>query len=75
MAIPTMRELVSLAKKARRTSQIAGTAQRAWADAFEARYGHKDIADALVEVVEYGMDDGSVVTAEYIEANSKPDGS
>ena len=73
MPASTMRELVALARKARKTAQAAGTAQRAWADAFEARYGHRDISDALVEMIDYGMGADDELTAKYIEANSKPD--
>lgn len=64
------KELVRLAKAAAKASAKAGTANRAWRDAFAAEYGHEDISDALVEVIDYSAGDTSVLTAQYIDRHS-----
>lgn len=65
-----LKRLESLARKAARASAKAGAAIREWRDAFEAEYGHDDIPDALVEVVDYSTGDTDIITAEYIDRNS-----
>lgn len=64
------KELVRLAKAAAKASAKAGAANRAWREAFAAEYGHDDISDALVEVVDYSTGDASVLTAQYIDKHS-----
>lgn len=64
------KELVRLAKAAAKASAKAGTANRAWREAFAAEYGHDDISDVLVEAVDYSMGDTSVLTPQYIDQHS-----
>ncbi|MFQ2284924.1 hypothetical protein [Aeromonas dhakensis] len=67
------KELVRLAKAAQRAQVKANEAHQAWVEAFRAEYGHDDISDALVEVIDYARGDAAAITAEFIEANSAPD--
>lgn len=63
------KKLVRLATAAARAGAKAAAAQRAWAEQFEAEYGHGDISDALVDVVEAAhLDD--LITAEFIDQHS-----
>ncbi|MCF5371937.1 hypothetical protein [Pseudomonas syringae] len=68
------KSLVRLAKAAAKASAKSNAAQRAWVDAFEAEYGHNDISDVLVSVIDYasGEGDQSELTAEFIDAHSAP---
>ncbi|EPG8943857.1 hypothetical protein L4Z64_001264 [Pseudomonas aeruginosa] len=68
------KNLVRLARAAAKTQGKASKAQRAWAEAFEAEYGHTDISDALVQLIDYSQGDGEehTLTAEFIEENSAP---
>ncbi len=69
------KQLVRLARAAAKAHAKANAAQRAWVDAFEAEYGHTDISDALVELIDYGQggeEDGSTITAEFIDEHSAP---
>lgn len=67
------KELVRLAWKAAELSAKAGTANRAWRDAFAREYGHKNISGALVEVVDYSTGNVGLITAAFIDKHSKPD--
>ena len=42
----------------------------AWIEAFREEYGHDDVSDMLVEVIDYGGDT-SMLTREYIHENSR----
>ncbi len=69
------RTLVRLAKVAAKAHAKAAAAQLAWAEAFEAEYGHNDISDVLVSAIDYASgedEDGEVITAEFIDAHSAP---
>jgi hypothetical protein len=69
------KSLVRLAKAAAKASAKANAAQQAWVDAFEAEYGHNDISDVLVSVIDYASgegDHGDELTAEFIDAHSAP---
>lgn len=63
--------LVNLAKKAAKAHARAAAANKAWAERFEAEYGHGDISDALVEAIDYCTGDVSVLTAKFIDDNSR----
>lgn len=65
------KKLVRLAKAAAKATAKATEAHTAWAEAFRSEYGHDDISDALVSVIDYGGD-ADVLTAEYIDANAAP---
>ena len=64
--------LVKLAKQAATASAKAGIANRVWRDAFESEYGHADISDVLVEVIDYSTGSTSMLTAKFIAEHSKP---
>lgn len=64
------KKLVRLAKAAAKAQSKASAAQRAWAEAFEAEYGHSDISDALVQVIDYAQGEEIDITAEFIDQNS-----
>ena len=61
--------LVRLARKAARASAKSHAAQAEWVEAFREEYGHDDISDALVQIIDYA---GSpeVLTAAYIDEHS-----
>lgn len=65
------KELVALAMHAALASSEAGRANRAWRAAFAKEYGHDDIGDVLVGVIDYSFGDVSMLTASYIDAHSK----
>ena len=68
------KKLVRLANAAARAQAKASNAQRKWVEAFEAEYGHSDISDALVQLIDYaqGAGDDDPITSEFIEENSAP---
>lgn len=69
------KKLVRLAQAAAKAQAKATAAQSAWAEAFEAEYGHNDISDVLVSVIDYASGDGDhgkELTAEFIDAHSAP---
>lgn len=66
------KELVRLARAAAKANAKAKAAQAAWVDAFVAEYGHDDISDALVEIIDYASGDPNDITAQFIEVNSAP---
>ena len=69
------KKLVRLAKAAAKAQAKASAAQSAWTEAFEAEYGHSDISDMLVGVIDYACGDGEIgeeLTAEFIDAHSAP---
>lgn len=72
---PDLKTLVELARKAQRHAREAQAAQAEWVDAFRHRYGHDDIADELVELIDYGRGTARDITEEFIEAHSHRDGS
>lgn len=68
-------KLVRLARAAAKASAKAAAANSAWAEAFEAEYGHNDISDELVDRIDYASGDGNheeELTAEFIDAHSAP---
>ncbi len=73
MKTPSIAQLVRAARRAAKANDIAGRHTQAWVDLFEARYGHTDISDALVEVIDYSTGNTAYITAELIEENSQPD--
>jgi hypothetical protein len=66
------KKLLRLAKAAAKASANAAAAQKAWVEAFQAEYGHDDISDTLVSVIDYANGNSEILTAEFIEANSAP---
>lgn len=67
--------LVRLARAAAKAHAKAAAAQAAWVEAFEAEYGHDDISDVLVSVINYASGEGEHgegITAEFIDAHSAP---
>lgn len=69
------KKLVRLAKAAAAANAKAAAATSAWAEAFEAEYGHSDISDVLVSVIDYASGDGDHgedITATFIDAHSAP---
>lgn len=67
--------LVRLARAAAKAHAKAAAAQAAWVEAFEAEYGHDDISDVLVSVIDYASGEGEHgegITAEFIDAHSAP---
>tara|TARA_R110002124_G_scaffold128157_9_gene288600 strand:- start:8959 stop:9192 length:234 start_codon:yes stop_codon:yes gene_type:complete len=67
------KKLVRLAQAAAKAQAKAAAAQSAWVAAFEAEYGHNDISDVLVSVIDYACGDGNHdegITAEFIDAHS-----
>lgn len=64
------KNLVKLAKAAAKASAKATAANNAWVDAFRAEYGHDDISDALVEVVDYSSGNTSMLTQKFIDEHS-----
>lgn len=66
------KKLLRLAQAAAKASAKAAAAQKAWVEAFQAEYGHDDISDALVSVIDYSNGDSEILTAEFIEAHSAP---
>lgn len=64
--------LVRLAKAAAKANAQAAAAQLAWVEAFKTEYGHDDISDALVEVIDTGRVDPAAITAAFIDEHSKP---
>jgi len=66
------KSLVTLAHKAALAHAHANACNRRWAEAFAAHYGHSDIADSLVELIDYSTGDVSQLTAEFIHENSAP---
>ncbi|WGK63448.1 hypothetical protein QAO71_16895 (plasmid) [Halopseudomonas sp. SMJS2] len=68
------KKLVRLASAAAKAQARASDAQRKWVEAFEAEYGHSDISDALVELIDYAQGEGesAPITSEFIEEHSAP---
>jgi len=69
------KKLVRLAKAAAKAQAKAADAHSAWSEAFEAEYGHNDISDVLVSLIDYASGDGDhgeELTAEFIDAHSAP---
>lgn len=50
------KNIVRLARAAAIANAKAAAAQSAWVEAFQAEYGHDDIADVLVSVIDYPFD-------------------
>ena len=76
MPVPTFlrnkERLVKLALAARRSAIAARKANEKWVSAFESLYGHSDISDVLVDVIDNARGDDSVITADFIERHSAP---
>jgi len=68
------KKLVRLANAAAKAQAKASNAQRQWVEAFEAEYGHNDISDALVQLIDYAQGEGedAPITAEFVDDNSAP---
>lgn len=68
------KKLVRLAKAAAKAQTKANAAQRAWVEAFKAEYGHDDISDALVQLIDYATGDGDdeAITSAFIDDHSSP---
>lgn len=66
------KSLVTLARKAALAHAHANDCNRRWAEAFAAHYGHSDISDVLVEIIDYSTGDVSQLTGDFIDANSWP---
>jgi hypothetical protein len=64
------KELVMLARKAAGLHSKAAAANMVWVEAFKREYGHDDIDDALVELIDYSTGDLSLVTSDFIEEHS-----
>ncbi|MFQ2235012.1 hypothetical protein ACK32R_04775 [Aeromonas dhakensis] len=64
--------LVRRAKAAAKASAQAAAAQQAWIEAFKEEFGHDDISDILIDVIESGRGDPDQITAAFIDENSKP---
>lgn len=64
------KKLVRLAIAAAISSAEAGRRLREWSEAFQSEYGHSDIADALVEVIDYSSGKTSDITSEFIDRHS-----
>lgn len=64
------KNLVRLARLAAKAHAQAARANRAWVSAFESEYGHDDISDAIVELIEYSSGDTSQLTADFIAEHS-----
>jgi hypothetical protein len=69
------KELVRLARSAAKAAERSRDAHSRWVGRFAEEYGHDDIADALVEVIDFCGGGDGLITAEYIHNNSKPGGS
>lgn len=68
------RVLVRLAKQAAEAAAKAVAVNLAWREAFAEEYGHDDISDDLVEIIDYGRGNIADLTAEFIDEHSKPGG-
>jgi hypothetical protein len=67
------KKLVKLAQAAAKATANAAAKREAWVEAFRAEYGHDDISDALVDVIDYASGDGDHtkgITAEFIDEHS-----
>lgn len=64
--------LVKLALAARRSTKAANKASEKWVSAFESLYGHSDISDILVDVIDNAHGVDSDITADFIEQHSAP---
>ncbi len=65
------KKLVRLAQAAAVASAKAAQAQAEWVDAFRAEFGHDDISDPLVSIIDYAGDE-KLLTAEFIDEHSAP---
>lgn len=63
--------LVRLAKNAAKAHAAAAKANALWVAAFRAEYGHDDISDALVEVIDYSQVGIDILTPEFIGKHSE----
>lgn len=69
------KKLVRLAQAAAKASANAAAKREAWVEAFKEEYGHDDISDALVDVIDYASgfgDHTEGLTAEFIDEHSAP---
>jgi hypothetical protein len=65
-------KLVMLANKAAKLHAYAADANRKWVGQFTTEYGHSDISDSLVEVIDYSTGDSFKITGDFIDENSSP---
>lgn len=69
------KKLARLAQAAAKANAKAAAAHSAWVEAFQAEYGHDDISDVLVSVIDYASGEGNHgedLTSEFIAAHSAP---
>jgi hypothetical protein len=64
------KNIVRLARLAAISHAKAAEANRKWVDAFQDEYGHDDIDDALIDVIDYSSGDVSMLTADFIDEHS-----
>lgn len=57
------KELVRLARRAAVAAAKASAALNAFRDAFVQEYGHDDVADAIVDAIDYSKGDVTMITA------------
>lgn len=69
--IPCPKSLLRLARAASASANRNRKANEKWVAAFREVYGHDDISDALVELIDYGAAP-QMITAEFIAQNSAP---
>ena len=74
MANLPSKSLLRLARAAAKAHARANALNVRWVDAFEAEYGHNQISDALVEVIDYNTGNISCITAEFIAEHSASGG-
>jgi hypothetical protein len=68
---PATKTLVRLAKAAASAHAKATAANARWVAAFRDEYGHDDISDLLVEVIDYNTGGTDILTSKYIGDNSR----
>jgi hypothetical protein len=66
------KSLVRLARATAKAHAKAASLNRRWAEEFKKVYGHNDISDALVEIIDYCEGDVLAITAEFIAEHSAP---
>lgn len=66
-------KLCAAAKKAARNAARAHSSLRVFSELFEREYGHSDISDALVEIIDYSIGSTEFITREFIAEHSGKD--
>ncbi len=70
---PTIQQLTRAAKLAAEANSRGRELTQKWVDLFERRFGHTDISDSLVEIIDYSTGNLDCITPKFIEDNSAPD--